>query len=54
MAMRRAFIKVADPREGISREEYEKLCAELGVAPVYENATAAPAGSAEDEPEPTV
>lgn len=33
---RRALIKVKDPRNGISREEYEALCAQLGVAPVYE------------------
>jgi hypothetical protein len=27
------LIKVEDPREGVSREEYEAICKALGIAP---------------------
>ena len=33
MAKKLAVIKIADPKEGVTREEYEAICKALGVKP---------------------
>lgn len=33
MTKKLAVIKIANPKEGVSREEYERICVTLGVRP---------------------
>lgn len=40
MTVKGTLIKVENPKEGVSREEYEALCKALGIAPKPPKTTA--------------